>query len=140
MDKYQSPVHNRRLLFPLVGFIVTIILMTVVWLWLKPEVHSDAKQIEIVVISTHQVETTYTVTTTASYLQQAMNEVPDLSYDGVQHGTTFMVDTINGEHASYIEDGAYWQFLRNQQYCDYGISQQPIEDGDTFHIIYMLTT
>ena len=49
-----------------------------------------------------------------------------------------MVDTVNGVRADYTLDGAYWSFLVNGEYSSYGIDTQPIEDGDTFSIVYTL--
>jgi hypothetical protein len=33
-------------------------------------------------------------------------------------------------------DGAYWSFNVNGEYCNYGVSEQPVEDGDAFEIVY----
>ena len=50
-----------------------------------------------------------------------------------------MVDTVNGEKAVYEEDGAYWGFTVNGEYCNYGIAEQPVADGDEFEIVYTLS-
>ena len=47
-----------------------------------------------------------------------------------------MVDTVNGEKAVFEKDGAYWGFSVNGEYCNYGISEQPVADGDAFEIAY----
>jgi len=47
-----------------------------------------------------------------------------------------MVDTINGLRADYTADKAYWSFYINGEYCNFGIDQQPIADGDQFKIEY----
>ena len=47
-----------------------------------------------------------------------------------------MINTVNGETADFNTDGAYWSFYVNGEYCNYGISEQPVEDGDAFQIIY----
>lgn len=49
-----------------------------------------------------------------------------------------MVDTVNGEKAVYEDDGAYWAFTVNGEYCNYGVSEQPVADGDKFEIIYTI--
>ena len=43
---------------------------------------------------------------------------------------------VNGESAVYDTDGAYWGFFVNDEYCNYGVSEQPVEDGDAFKIEY----
>ena len=49
-----------------------------------------------------------------------------------------MVTTVNGLRADYVLDGAYWGFFVNDEYCSYGIEQQPVENGDVFSIVYTL--
>jgi hypothetical protein len=44
------------------------------------------------------------------------------------------VDTVNGLYADYVKTGGYWGFYVNGEYCNYGISEQPVEDGDAFKI------
>ena len=51
-------------------------------------------------------------------------------------GLGCMVTEVNGETAIYEENGAYWGFFVNGEYCNYGISDQPVNDGDAFSIVY----
>ena len=46
------------------------------------------------------------------------------------------VKNVNGITAEYETDGTYWAFYVNGEYCNYGISSQPVEDGDAFQIVY----
>ena len=45
---------------------------------------------------------------------------------------------VNGLRADYDEDGAYWSFYVNDEYCNYSIDEQPVNDGDSFAIKYEL--
>ena len=74
--------------------------------------------------------------TDAEYLRQAMDEADGLTYGGSESDTGMMVDTINGLRADYTADKAYWSFYINGEYCNFGIDQQPIADGDQFKIEY----
>ena len=47
-----------------------------------------------------------------------------------------MVETVNGESAIYEKDGAYWGFNLNGEYCNYGISEEPVTDGDAVLIVW----
>jgi hypothetical protein len=69
-----------------------------------------------------------------------MDEADGLTYSGTEGQYGLMVDTVNGIRADYNLDGAYWSFYVNDSYCNYGISEQPIEDGDVFAIVYTLAT
>ena len=47
-----------------------------------------------------------------------------------------MVDTVNGILADYNTNGAYWAFYLGDEYCNYGIDQQPVQDGESYRIVY----
>ncbi|MBQ4263948.1 MAG: DUF4430 domain-containing protein [Clostridia bacterium] len=97
---------------------------------------SGSKSITISVINSAAQEKTYPLHTDAQFLRQAMDECESLAYSGTEGPYGEMIDTVNGERADYTLDGAYWSFSVNGQYCNYGIDQQPVEDGDAFTIAY----
>ena len=80
----------------------------------------------------------YQIKTDAEYLQGAMDDAKEegLTYSGEDSEYGLMVDTVNGEKAVFEKDGAYWGFSVNGEYCNYGISEQPVADGDAFEIAY----
>ena len=94
------------------------------------------KSITITVIDSTGEETVYELQTDALYLIQAMDEAEGLTYEGEDGPYGMMISHINGEKAVYEEDGAYWAFNVNGSYCNYGVSEQPVEDGDAFEIVY----
>ena len=65
-----------------------------------------------------------------------MDEAEGLTYEGEDGPYGMMISHINGEKAVYEEDNAYWGFNVNGSYCNYGISEQPVNDGDAFEIVY----
>ena len=92
----------------------------------------DGKSVTIEVIDSNSNITKYEITTHADYLKGAMNEAEGLTYE-TKDG---MVIVVNGERADYVLDGAYWAFYVNDDYCNYGIESQPVDDGDSFKIEY----
>ena len=60
-------------------------------------------------------------------------EIPFETSEG-PYGLT--VDSVHGIGGVFGVDAGYWGFFVNGEYCNYGISQQPVEDGDAFEIIY----
>lgn len=93
---------------------------------------TSEKSIVIEVVDANEDSTTYNVLTEADYLEEAMNEADGLVYE-TNDG---MVMVINGVRADYVLDGAYWSFYVNGDYCNYGIAEQPVNDGDHFRIVY----
>lgn len=96
------------------------------------------KDITIEVVMDDGNATVYEVNTDAQYLIEAMQEADGLTFEGEEGVYGMSVSTINGVRADYTLDGAYWGFYVNEEYCNYGISQQPVEDGDAFRIVYTL--
>lgn len=45
---------------------------------------------------------------------------------------------MNGLRADYTEDGAYWSFYINGDYCMEGVDSQVVTDGEAFTIQYEL--
>lgn len=95
-----------------------------------------SKSITIQVINDNNETSTYELKTDAEYLRQAMEEAEGLTFSGQESEYGMMVDTVNGVRADYSENGAYWSFYVNGDYCNYGIDSQPVLDGDIFSIEY----
>ena len=90
------------------------------------------KNVVIEVIDDNAGSTLYKLTTHADFLEDVMKEADNLTYDT----TDGMVMVVNGLRADYVLDGAYWAFYVNDGYCNYGIADQPVNNGDKFRIEY----
>lgn len=97
---------------------------------------TGAKSVVIVVVNSEGAEASYDVKTDADYLRQAMEEAEGLEFTGTESAYGLMVETVNGETASWDVDQSYWAFYVNDEYCNYGVDSQPVNDGDTFKIVY----
>ena len=121
------------------GVIVLIVLVALflfAWSKLKPETSVGAKTVTINVVNSEGETKEYVVKTDAEYLRQVMDEAEGLTYEGIEDATSFMVMTVNGENADYSVDQSYWGFFINGEYCNYGINEQTVADGDVFSIEY----
>ncbi len=130
--------NNKKIIIGVVALLAALLLALVGYTLLKPEAQVGAKTVEIVVVSEDQSEKAYQVQTDAEYLQQAMDEAEGLTYSGTEGDYGLMIDTVNDEVASFEENGAYWGFSVNDEYCNYGIGEQPVADGDIFTIAYTI--
>ncbi len=97
-----------------------------------------SKTVVIEVINKDGNSTEYTLKTDAQYLRQAMDEADGLEYEGEDGPYGYSISSVNGERAVYETDGAYWAFYVNEEYCNYGVDSQPVNDGDEFGIVYTL--
>lgn len=120
-----------------VGLLVLLIVaMVVVYFTFKEKPVVGSKSITIEVVNSEKESTVYELKTDAEYLKGAMDEAEGLEYSGEEGDYGIMIDTVNGEKAVYEENGAYWGFYVNDEYCNYGIEEQPVNDGDAFRIEY----
>ncbi len=96
------------------------------------------KNISITVTNSKGESETYELSTDAEYLIDAMRECEDkgLTFSGYDSQYGFTVTVVCGEVADFNTGSAYWGFYVNGGYCNYGVSEQPVADGDAFEIKY----
>ena len=99
---------------------------------------AGTKSITIEVVDNNADTTIYDLSTDAEFLRQAMEEAEGLTFSGSESEYGLMVDMVNGIRADYVQDQAYWSFYVNDDYCNYGIDTQPVNDQDKFSIVYTL--
>lgn len=95
-----------------------------------------AKEITIEVVDNKETATLYKVKTDAEYLIGAMEDAEGLTFGGSEGQYGFTVSEVNGVVADFTVDSSYWSFYVNGEYCNYGVSEQPVNDGDAFRIVY----
>lgn len=121
--------------FAFLGLLVILGVMYFVW---KPETETGTKAVELMVVDSEGKETVYKLTTDGEYLEDVMKDAQEkgFTYSGEEGDYGLMIDTVNGEMASFEENDAYWGVFVNGEYANYGISEQPVTDGDQFEIRY----
>ena len=117
----------------LVAFIAAFF---IIWFNFREKPVEGSKEVSIEVVNSKGESKVYELKTDALYLKEAMDEAKGLEYSGTESQYGLMVEVVNGETAIYSENGAYWSFYVNGEYCNYGIETQPVEDGDEFKIEY----
>lgn len=123
----------------IIGFgvaVVLIVALLLVYNTFREKPVEGSKSITIEVINKAQESTMYEVQTDAEFFQQAMDEAEGLEYVGKDSSYGIMMEEVNGDVADYEADGSWWRVTVNGADCNYGVSEQPVEDGDAFQIIY----
>ena len=131
---------NRKMVFAVIALIIAIAAAACLYFAFREKPSEGKKQITISVVGISGEATDYALQTDAEYLRQAMEEAEGLTFSGQESEYGMMVETVNGEGAVFAENGAYWSFYVNGDYCNYGIDTQPVEDGDLFRIEYTVDT
>ena len=130
---------TKKILGIVLGALAIVLLiggMIAAWLIFGAKPQAGEKAITIEVINSADESVLYELNTDAEFLRQAMDEADGLTYEGEEGAYGLMITTVNGEQAVYEENGAYWSFYVNGEYCNYGIDEQPVADGDAFVIEY----
>lgn len=127
-------MNKKKMILGCGILLVLIVAMTLIWTNFREKPVEGSKSVIIEVVNSKKESVKYELKTDAKYLKEAMDEAKKdgLSYE-VKEG---MVLVVNGERADYNEDGAYWGFYVNGNYCNYGIDKQPVKNGDVFKIEY----
>lgn len=126
----------KKAILIIIAAVLVVALMLGSYFLFREKATQGEKAITITVIDSTGKETVYELHTDALYLIQAMDEAEGLTYEGEDGPYGMMISHINGERAVFEEDNAYWSFNVNGTYCNYGISEQPVNDGDAFEIVY----
>lgn len=103
----------------------------------RPSAQAGAKHISLEVVDASGGSAFWEADTDASYLEQAMEEMDGLSFSGSRtEAFGLMVLTINDITADPQTDGAYWALYLEDTPCSYGVSSQPLEDGQNYRFVY----
>ncbi len=108
-----------------------------IYLRFSPAALAGEKEITIEVVDDRQETERYHLKTDAEYLKEAMEDA-GIDFTGTSSEYGLMVDTVNGVRADYSENGAYWAFYEGEDYCNYGVDEQAVRDGETYRVVYTL--
>ena len=139
MSEANNQKNRSQKIFLGVAILAVLVgLFCIMWAVFGPKTVEGSKSVSLSVVYDGGESTTYETKTDALVLQELMDELADegLTYGGTESEYGLMVDTVNDIRADYTLDGAYWSFYVNDEYCNYGISEQPVNDGDAFSIVY----
>lgn len=137
-EEKAAKKSNKKVIIGVAAFVAVIAVLAAVFCIFRAKPAAGSKAVTIEVVNDEQNISTYNVKTDAEYLRQAMEEAEGLTFSGAESEFGMMVDTVNDVRADYTQDGAYWAFYVNGNYCEYSIDSQPVLDGDIFTITYTL--
>jgi len=128
--------NSKTIWIACAALLVLIAAFALIWHFTAPKPVQGAKTLSIEVVNDKEETVNYEVHTDAEFLKQAMEEAEGLTFEGTESEYGLMVETVNGLTADYSRDGSYWAFYVNGEYCQFGIDSQPVNDGETYSIVY----
>lgn len=136
MSETNKKTSGKKIAIAVAVVVAIAVIFGVIYANFAPKATVGTKKITVEVVDDKQESQTYTIQTDAEYLRQALEETDGLTVEGTESEYGLMVETINGVTADYNTNGAYWAFYVDGDYCNYGVDQQPIEDGQAYQIVY----
>ena len=127
---------KKKIIIGAGALVALVAAFIIIWFNFREKPVEGSKEVTIEVVDSKGKSTVYELKTDVLYLKEAMDEAKGLEYSGTESQYGLMIEVVNGETAIYTENGAYWSFYVNGEYCNYGIETQPVEDGDEFQIVY----
>ena len=129
-------MKNKKKLLGILLIVVLVAAMALVYGKFSEKPVEGSKNITIEVVNSKEESKVYELKTDAEYLIEAMEEAEGLTFEGEEGEFGMSIMTVNEETADFNVDASYWAFYVNDEYCNYGVSEQPVEDGDAFAIVY----
>ena len=126
---------NKKIIIAIIAFLLVIAAVVGAYAVFGPKTVEGSKTVTIEVIDDKGDSKKYEVMTDALYLADAMEDA-GITYEAKDG----YVNTVNGITADYNKDKSYWAFYINGIYCNFGITEQPVNDGDSFKIEYTIYT
>ena len=136
MKTNKKPCLNAKRILAVAALLLLAAALALAYFTFREKPVSGSKNITISVVNSKAETTQYSLRTDAQFLRQAMDEAEGLTYTGTEGAYGLMISAVNGETADYNVDASYWGFFVNGDYCNYGVDEQPVNDGDAFSIVY----
>ncbi len=129
-------MKNKKSLWIIILAAVAAVMLGV-YFFAKPKPAAGAKAVVIEVRDKEGNEKSYSGNTDAEFLKDAMDDLSSagFAYEASDSEYGLFVTSVNGVTADPA-DSAYWAVYVNGEYGQYGISEQPVADGDTFTFAY----
>ncbi|MEE1122073.1 MAG: DUF4430 domain-containing protein, partial [Acinetobacter pseudolwoffii] len=127
---------NKTMIITAILLFAAVISAYMVFSFAGPSTTEGEKSVTIQVLDDKKNLTSYEINTDAEYLRQAMEQCQGLTFIGSEGPYGLVLLTINGLTADYDKNQAWWSIYVNDALGNYGVDQQPVNDGDTFCLQY----
>lgn len=95
---------------------------------------TDLVSISVSVTHADGTEASFSYTTDEEFLGDALLNEGLIAGDESDYG--LYVTEVDGETASWDDDGAYWAFYENGEYATLGVDSTPVTDGGEYSFVY----
>lgn len=126
-------MKNKKIILAAIAFVAVLALMVGVYFLTRPKPVEGEKTITVTIVHKDKTEKTYTITTKAESLSQAMNEKGLLGED---HNGIYY--TVDGETTDYNVAQSWWRINENGVMSEKGANDIMIHDGGVYQWVYTI--
>ena len=130
----EKKTSKKGIVIALIVLVVVAGVFCAVYFWLLPATTQGTKAYTLTVIHSDLSSKDFSYTTDEEYLGPALKSEGII--DGTESEYGMMVEVVDGETAIYAESGAYWAFYIGDEYAMTGVDSTPVNDGDSFKLVY----
>ena len=129
-------MKNKKLIIALVALVAVVGILLGVWFATRPDPEEGLKSFTVTVVHANGNAREFTYHTDEEFLGAVLSE--EGLINGVDGPYGLMFDTVDGEKAVWEENSAYWALYVGEEYATLGIDSTPVNDGDTFKLVYTI--
>ena len=127
-------MKNKKLIIAAIALVAVVGVLLGVWMMNRPQTTEGTKAYTVTVVHSDGSEKVFSYTTDEEYLGAALVAEGLISGDEGPYG--LVIVTVDGEDAVWDKDNAYWSLYVGEDYAVTGISETPVNDGDSFKLEY----
>ncbi len=131
-------MKNKKVLLAAIALLVVAGVMAAVYFATRPTVQgwTGSKTITVTVVHSDGKSEDFVFNTDEDYLGEVLQEAGLISGTPGEFG--LYIETVDGETASWEENGAYWAFYVGEEYATTSVDLTPITDGAVYKLVYTL--
>ena len=131
-------MKNKKVLLAAIALLVVAGVMAAVYFATRPTVQdgTGSKTITVTVVHSDGKSQEFSYSTDKAYLGEVLQEAGLISGTPGEFG--LYIETVDGETASWEENGAYWAFYVGEEYATTSVDLAPITDGAVYKLVYTL--
>lgn len=129
-------MKNKKTILAIIALVAVIAVFVGIYFATRPETTEGAKTITVTVVHKDGTEKSFTYHTDEEFLGPVL--LAEELVKGKQDIYGLMISAVDGETADWNVDQGYWALYVGEEYATSGADTTPINDGDSFKLVYTI--
>jgi hypothetical protein len=117
-------------------FVIAILAFVLIWQGTRTQPAAGSKAYTVTVTHKDGSVKNFSYTSDEDYLGDALLE--EGLIEGSEDAYGLFVTKVDGEEADYNTDGSWWMLLVDDEMSQTGVSETPLEDGESYGWVYTI--